>query len=1640
MRLRVDTRLPHDLVDVSATDPPEIQRNRAVYRITEVVSETPWCGLYRAKKVFRNFDFKDRRIVEVDQDECLDVFVKTLLYPTLDQRNYVTARRELAAFEARKVMGCRETNLIPEPLGFLEVRNDEDAFTFPRAGQISGKEPILICEAIHGESLARWRQQRQPELLQILRVLSELLELIGTFHEQHMLINNVSPATFWIDSTHRVHFIGTENVVDQSTAAAMRFLFPPQRYARGFAAPELGHHDTPPSTETDLYGWAAVAYFLITGDSPARLAADQQQTWARFESPQRQLLLDALWSLTDSQIRDVQQWLGVTGTRFATRWPEGFVDGLLTCLDPDPALRPPDVVAVRNWWTKAPPPRVPVALAVFRENGHVHLQFSTDGLPSALTFHVRRKLGTAPRAVTDGIEVWKGTKASRIEDVPPRTSGPQKGKRSEEWHYSVFSQDNSEQSTASSLPCPVLVLDGTRRDYRRHLAEQFAAKLLSEVADTPSAGADAGSVRQVLTELELLAELETLPSLAMELLGSREAIVRSWAILLLDAQLQRVPADQACVNVLLEHGLNDAAYQLRRETAAVLVKCVVECDVNFVVQVLAPALGGTNLDDRVRAVRGMTAIGLSRSLIDQAIRTFELDRPVECSVCQLHFRAGDIDEHLIQSHGFVPLEGEVLPLGEALKRLWAGIFQRTEPFAFQELVRHFSQRHVERTADALWATFRQRFLQQQEDPQQRRTRSQLAEYLAQLVRCLAADPRGEELCCQLLVDEDPVLNQLGRQFFIRRAAQELAPDDTTVATFRQWLDFLAPHNQGSERIQISEQLVALGANPTVAQTIRQELELSRFILCPECGESLQVRTLGRHRRIKHQVFEFENQRFSLIALVGELASRLISLESNLFTAMTLMELHEEQFREEALAKLCELLFNKIRLLDEPDSRNQILVCAASSLAPLGAANRLCHQLFKSEPADLIELGLLLFGHLTKCPDVELARRASVLVGSGEVSRVSKSQATVALVRWSDAWPDVCRKGLIAYATGISDDPLERSEALQSLQDRTGESPLIQEVCQTQAENRRIRCPKCEQILTGREMAEHALTEHQRIFDGRSLRRPWSVAVEALETYANQPDPKLLSRGEKLAQVEYPHDGLVRFVREALKRGIDPGNYRQTLEQSDPKNHSSICPTCFEPVARPLAAMTSVECPSENELQSHYVSIIRHTDFWVWISSQINGIQSEWSGPQPGWALSVPGLVCLILAVTWSPALGLLLLFGLSNSGPLTFAATSWGLGTVMAALAAVLYRPRDGHVLDTAWGVVVPQLIKTGITDEARPFIAGLCIASVGRGNRNLRRAPLEALLEHFDRLAARGIISEACFGGIARLQLHDALDRGSASFEIIDILTKLLRGCLSGERPLSILNLATTNGTFFSMLPAETVVAIRWRFLQIAQTLEWSFPDLFVAAQHCAALRAFICPSVGSLREILADDWALLELNAEILKRGYLTAPDLIDKGILRPFQPDVDLLCQTSDLKIRVYSRGLIIDRVCHAIMPTVSSRSLTKFVQTGWAHEKQNGLPDQRFKNNAPKGYYKKKGYEFRLNTKTTIWKTDPTAFVNHIKALSSLLFGQIKLRAEELERQKTTFHVEQIFRPRIATCLNCGQLLIHGEGRFADAVKS
>lgn len=126
----------------------------------------------------------------------------------------------------------------------------------------------IVMERIHGVTMREWVDAHgRPPRPQALRWLDRLLDVIGFLHAQHppIVFRDVSPDNVMVSETEL-------KLIDFGLA---RRLMPETRTrpslsgwgSPGFAAPE---HYTSNGTGalTDLYGVAAIAYWLLTGDVP----------------------------------------------------------------------------------------------------------------------------------------------------------------------------------------------------------------------------------------------------------------------------------------------------------------------------------------------------------------------------------------------------------------------------------------------------------------------------------------------------------------------------------------------------------------------------------------------------------------------------------------------------------------------------------------------------------------------------------------------------------------------------------------------------------------------------------------------------------------------------------------------------------------------------------------------------------------------------------------------------------------------------------------------------------------------------------------------------------------------------------------------------------------------------------------------------------------------------------------------------------------------------------------------------------------------------------------------------------------------------------------------------------------------------
>src|SRR5262249_4681796 len=151
------------------------------------------------------------------------------------------------------------------------------------------------------------------------------------------LLNGLTPDAVWVGEGDRLHYLGTDMILDAAAQQRQRPLFPSERYAEGFSAPEvLVEGNLGPAA--DLYSWAALGYFLLTADVPAANA--------RFADSHFDRLAHALQVVGSAELQRVQRAFRIAGSRFVHTWPDSFVSVVRECLAEEPDRRPASCAAL----------------------------------------------------------------------------------------------------------------------------------------------------------------------------------------------------------------------------------------------------------------------------------------------------------------------------------------------------------------------------------------------------------------------------------------------------------------------------------------------------------------------------------------------------------------------------------------------------------------------------------------------------------------------------------------------------------------------------------------------------------------------------------------------------------------------------------------------------------------------------------------------------------------------------------------------------------------------------------------------------------------------------------------------------------------------------------------------------------------------------------------------------------------------------------------------------------------------------------------------------------------------------------------------------------------------------------------------
>ncbi|MEX2288377.1 MAG: hypothetical protein WD648_14875, partial [Planctomycetaceae bacterium] len=142
----------------------------------------------------------------------------------------------------------------PEPLDWLEHRG----------------QPLLVMSVPRGRPLREWRRSPTGISPLVPRIMAELLNLLEALHRNSQVIGGLGPDDILVDETSRICCTATDRVLSAKLAASQPRVYAPPFYPQAFVAPEVLHGNGALDRRSDLYSWAALFVYLMTGEQDGR--------------------------------------------------------------------------------------------------------------------------------------------------------------------------------------------------------------------------------------------------------------------------------------------------------------------------------------------------------------------------------------------------------------------------------------------------------------------------------------------------------------------------------------------------------------------------------------------------------------------------------------------------------------------------------------------------------------------------------------------------------------------------------------------------------------------------------------------------------------------------------------------------------------------------------------------------------------------------------------------------------------------------------------------------------------------------------------------------------------------------------------------------------------------------------------------------------------------------------------------------------------------------------------------------------------------------------------------------------------------------------------------------------------------------
>lgn len=1358
------------------------------YVVTGVVRETPWHGLYTGKKVFYNFDFTAKRVRETDEVEWLDVYLRTIRYPVLDDPAYVQQRRTLTRAEVRAILGNRHSNLWPEPLDLLEIENTRDPFLF-NAENLRTTEPIVVFTRPRGRFTLDWQQQVLP-ITSILSVLAELLEFMKQAHAEGLLLLDLAPSSLLIDASDRVHYVGTELVLSQQSAllkevtptALWARLFPAERFARGYAPPECFDASRRPDTRTDLYAWGMLAFSLFMGADLETLAREQGRPWLQLNEGHWSNFEKLLAQLPAHSIAGWAEQIGVDAQALLDNWPSKLVAFFRVLLNPDPARRPRTVAESLLWLADPPPSPITGIVALHTGSDMAKLLLDCSGLEPGLEMRVQCAIMASPQLPTEGTTVADGPLCSIVSLTSlPLTTDP--------IFYTVFTR-RDHAGRHSYSPGMAAELWQPNGNNLRAWAEQQAANAVDSQPTTL-----ASMVLSVI-DMDLVAE-----SLCVSMLPE----VRCWGLQRIEHAL-RSQRFTNTIETLLWRYLADAKMSLR-QTAALLLWSHHPARSDALVVMLVEALETPPVDVQVSITPFLRQLQLPEERIRNVLSQLDARRPTECPLCKKILTSAERSAHLQSEHGYLLYQGDVLPAGIVLRRLWERLFAQHDQQAHEELLNLYRN---------LPASGRDHV-------------RALEQYLDDLQRCLEGDIRtvgaagldpysngrtgtpvaltyaslgfyqSNLRASQSFLTIARALLRCGKRRLVEIGAQAVLPylqeqlrGRNSVADLRRAIGQIVEPEQTDLQIELCQQLGRLGVDAATVSICVTQSQEERLVSCSECQSQVHARDLELHLRRAHQIFQFRGDRKSYVEARDAILSAVCTPPPDLAAWKSLQLLAEDKHPGERDRYLVNWIYQYLRAVN-PELLSPNIAGLAEVLVNSGAHVPLMSHFAgagKNASWELLgqNIAIEICGRLTGPIAAPLVRMVLPFLDLRDLPRRARENAAITLLRGAGGDEALGIEILRAFLAQTSKK--RGVEKLQQLEQRFGHSRAIDAVLMEVEDEIRMSCPRCPTELRKKDMVAHLWDRHRLYLDGQRVREPWRVIEDWVVDYGLEKDPQVLERCRNLALQDDPRDGLTRLNRLLFRRGLRERELLSELREQASARNATLCPHCS----------ATVDIAESLKIDPIVLDSSRLEGFGYLIEVSDRGLVPKvrvetpdaivYRGREVGRTLTRLGaLLSAVVPITLATYAVLSWYFSDREVAPELLGATAAGAGLLTAGLVYLLWpnpRPAKERLVHAAWRILVPEMLQRDFDPRAWGFLHGLVEITETVRRQRISHDLLLECCEEASNAARSEPLAQACLARLCRRSLADMAHAGEDPF---DFVLTLAAECFKGKIPLSFLS-----------------------------------------------------------------------------------------------------------------------------------------------------------------------------------------------------------------------------------------------------------